>query len=251
MQRGFIQALLVFHWYHTEMKRLFVHSILPAVVIPVSLCALSLLFSCSLYAGDSMVGWYNGDPESTHVVSQQCYGDSSLRHYIFDRFQVPTTGWTITGVFSQNWIFGAPFDSAFWEIRKDMEEGKGGRVVYHGHDRVQLTPTSEKSQWGLGYRVSIDGLNLQLPPGTYWLAIAPIYPRYQDKHQRASHLGVSTEKNSVNAKVGTSAIYVDPVNSIFEGLHFLDMKYSDLGPAVFRGYAQGVLIKATPADSLR
>lgn len=186
------------------------------------------------------VGWYNGDPVESNVVAQQSYEDDPLRTYVFDRFKVPFPGWTVQGLFSRVWVNGPVFDAAMWEIRRGMDEGQGGTVVRHGRSRVRLTPSGKATVWGVGYKVEINNLDLHLMPGTYWLALVPVYPA-KSPHGSV-RLGVS-EADLIN-DIDECSIYVDPVGWVrieFSGSHF-DKIGKFITYKGFRGFPQGVVI---------
>jgi hypothetical protein len=116
--------------------------------------------------------WYNGDPTFTEpqnnngFISQDCVYFSSGR--IYDDFTVSSpNGWHVTSVYEwQDLNFGfTQIWGASWEIRQGISEGNPGTLVASG---VTSTPTVN------GWQVLVSGLDVTLPPGTYWLNVAPI-----------------------------------------------------------------------------
>jgi len=124
------------------------------------------------------IGWYNGDWRSGIPGRANWYSSSGDYARVYDDFIVPAGGWTVVGVFSINHMDFEGITKAAWEIRKDMMPGKGGRKVASG-----VSPATQTRVPGLGpfpadsligYRIQVDGLNLALAPGRYWLSVAPV-----------------------------------------------------------------------------
>jgi hypothetical protein len=125
--------------------------------------------------------WYNGDFNGLDGLSNaqgnNVYGTNVAT---YDDFILTSTT-TITGVFSHNLlnIGGAandPIPTAFWEIRSGVSANNGGTVVAGGTDAATKTPTGNFGVFSAydEYSIEVDGLNVTLGPGTYWLTVSPV-----------------------------------------------------------------------------
>lgn len=139
-----------------------------------TLSPLAFLRAQGVPAGN--VGWYNGDWQTgigglaNYYVSDQDFART------YDNFVVPAGGWTITSVFSSNdLISGAPLPTeAVWEIRSGVAAAKPGNLVAFGRGPVTKFSGIPYPGGSTLYRVQVEGLRVQLPPGTYWLSVAPL-----------------------------------------------------------------------------
>jgi hypothetical protein len=65
--------------------------------------------------------------------------------------------------------------TASWEIRKDLGPGREGTIVaFDVSPAVQTRIEGKTSPPLMPYRVEVSGLNMELPPGRYWVSVAPI-----------------------------------------------------------------------------
>ena len=118
--------------------------------------------------------WYNGDfngvnglaNERNTVVSQAA---------VYENFIVPTGQmWNITSVFSDN-LANTTIGAADWEIRSGVAEGNGGTLLGSGSNAAATVSLTGRSGFGfLEYMVQVNGLNLTLGPGTYWLNVTAV-----------------------------------------------------------------------------
>jgi hypothetical protein len=117
--------------------------------------------------------WYNGDFNNVNALpnEQNTFVEQSS---IYDNFIVPSPGWHVTSVFSDNLTF-ITVTGATWEIRSGVSEGNGGTVVASG---MTTTPVvTDTHRGGLGFpefMIEVTGLSVDLAPGTYWLNVTPI-----------------------------------------------------------------------------
>jgi hypothetical protein len=102
---------------------------------------------------------------------------------IYDDFNVSSpNGWHVTSIYENQDVGGAgPFGylsvyGATWEIRQGMSDGNAGTLIAAG---VTYAPTVTNIGNGF-YKVLIDGLDITLSPGTYWLNVTPIGLGYTD-----------------------------------------------------------------------
>ena len=140
-----------------------------------------LLFASPLFAGT--VYWYNGDSDGFATKINEV-GGSSGNGLIYDDFIVGPGGVNITGVFSNDLVLNIPASGAdsnapgvvtqaSWEIRSGVSAGSGGTLLDSGTDATTQTATGLNSGGFAVYDIQITGLNVNLGPGTYWLAVAP------------------------------------------------------------------------------
>ena len=117
--------------------------------------------------------WYNGD-WNTNTTFQNCQSCRFGDGWIYEDFDVPTGGWTLTGVFSNNFFEpGASPAFVFWEIRSGVSAGSGGMVIGNGTVPPSVAPTGRLLFGNIEEQVLAGGLALSLSPGRYWLAVVP------------------------------------------------------------------------------
>src|SRR5205814_3097354 len=93
---------------------------------------------------------------------------------VYDDFNVPSPGWSVTAVFSDN-LSSTTVTGALWEIRQGISEGNGGTLIASGMTMTPVVTPTGRSGFGFTeYMVEVIGLNVSLAPGTYWLNVTPI-----------------------------------------------------------------------------
>src|ERR1035438_6425204 len=135
--------------------------------------------------------WYSGDTSGPSTYANgEAYVTMPL-YWVFQDFVIPPSvpGWRITGVFSNNYFPPGldPVDpwweirsgmSAYWEIRTGLSARNGGAQVANGGPLITPVATGRTASSGSGmlteYNIPIQDLSLNLPPGHYWLAVAPV-----------------------------------------------------------------------------
>jgi len=138
----------------------------------------ALLCASPLFAGT--VYWYNGDSDNYNNLLNEDTGASGTA-LVYDDFVVGAGGVTVTGVFSNDVIENAISSNndpgvvtdANWEIRSGVSGGNGGTLVASGSGAATQTDTGLLSENFAVYNIDIEGLNVSLTPGTYWLAVIP------------------------------------------------------------------------------
>jgi hypothetical protein len=124
------------------------------------------------------VGWYNGDWQSGVPGPPNWYHFEQDFQRVYDDFVVPRGGWTVVGAFSDNHMDFNGVTEASWEIRSGMLPGVGGKPIASGMSPATQTviPGSGNSSAEplTNYRIQVDGLRVVLPPGRYWLSVAPV-----------------------------------------------------------------------------
>lgn len=149
------------------------------LILPGFLLLLSL---AAQQPGVGIVGWYSGEWQSGVPGLANWYVDSENHSRVYDEFQVPESGWTVTGVFSDNVLNQFPsVMQASWEIRRAMAPGNGGTLIASGiASAMQLSDPSviparyPPSEAAKHFRIQVTGLQVHLPSGRYWLSVAPV-----------------------------------------------------------------------------
>ena len=132
--------------------------------------------------GSGVIGWYNGEWQSGIPGLANWYLGPDRFARVYDEFEVPDGGWTIVGVFSDNGLYQfPPVTHAAWEIRRDMAPQRSGRVL-----AKDISPAAQKPDPSVTpdrypaheaakhFRIQVDGLQVRLPAGRYWLSVAPV-----------------------------------------------------------------------------
>src|SRR6266481_6581330 len=120
--------------------------------------------------------WYNGDFNGVNGLANEDNTSLGSGQFasVYDDFNVPSGGWTLTSVFSDN-LSNTKVTGATWEIRQGISEGNGGTLIASG---MTMTPVvTDTGRGGFGFQefmVEVTGLNVSLAPGTYWLNVTVI-----------------------------------------------------------------------------
>jgi hypothetical protein len=84
----------------------------------------------------------------------------------------------VISVFSNNRMDFDRVTQASWEIRSGMSEGSLGNLVASGIGAADQTIIPQMGPFPndpkIGYRIQVDDLRVSLPPGRYWLSVAPV-----------------------------------------------------------------------------
>jgi len=127
--------------------------------------------------------WYNGDwdgnqdAQAPNYVAFDCGEGGYGRTY--DDFVVSSpNGWKVTGVFANvfvdDWVDCFILADGMWEIRQGVYYGTPGTVVASGFlDGATVNATGNYTFLS-EYQILLTGLDISLPPGTYWLNVTPI-----------------------------------------------------------------------------
>jgi len=151
------------------MKRLFLTAITTLLLVGnVHTARAATLF----YGGD----WYgNGSGNGTATSVHR----SDLESVQFQNFIVPAgQSWQVSALFANHLIAPAPtlpIVSADWSIRSGVSVGNGGTLIASGANApVTLAPTGRGWNAYLEETFTVDGLNVILPAGTYWMSVTPL-----------------------------------------------------------------------------
>lgn len=195
-----------------------------------------------LPASSVTTGWYNGDWRSGVPGIANWFRSRADFSRIYDDFVVPEGGWTVVAVFSNNRTEFDQVTQSSWEIRSAMNSGAHGKLVASGLAHAAQTRIPGEGPFPgdplAGYRIEVDGLRVFLPPGRYWLSVAPVVPLGE-----RCYISATLGNNAIGLPVGDhQPTYLDrstpdrryPVVAETIGLR------GQLGVA--RNFSQGLLI---------
>lgn len=116
--------------------------------------------------------WYGGDLDGKAAIANVSNADYDT--IVYSDFRVPRGEiWSVDTVLAHH-VMDFSTSLAFWEIRKDMSEVEGGKLVRGGMATATLTPTGKQYGGMDEYALIVSGLKVFLRPGTYWLAVVPV-----------------------------------------------------------------------------
>lgn len=199
------------------------------------LLVIALLCAWTLPAAADTL-WYNGDLRSDSSAGALANVVNGLYDHsiVYDDFSVPSGGWTIDTVWSNNIMWsGFTASSAYWEIRSGVSYENGGTLVDSGTNTATQTATG-RSLYGFSeYTIQVTGLTINLAPGTYWLGVAPIGSGSED--QDGSFVSVTSGTNGVASVINnryfwanTDPLYA-PLFSEFYALRQVDFSMGVAG----------------------
>ena len=167
------------------------------------------------------VGWYNGDWQSGVPGLSNWYVSDSDFARVYDDFYVPEGGWTVVSVFSNNGMYEFPHvHQASWEIRSGMGAGRGGKLTASGVSAAVETPVATFNPGGVHFRIQVDGLHVQLPPGRYWLSVTPVGQGkcYMDATLGRNAAGDPLGNNGAGLYSSTrAALFYEPAEAVGRG----------------------------------
>jgi len=118
--------------------------------------------------------WYAGDVSGIAAADVQYPGGGQ---FLYDDFVLGSAS-TVGGFFGNYWLGSqASFtNQATWELRSGAGPGDGGTLLASGTDPATMTATGNtNSQLNLAeYTLTLTGLSVNLPAGTYWLGLFPV-----------------------------------------------------------------------------
>lgn len=130
---------------------------------------------CLFYGGDFDINHINANGlanETDGSFPGDPYGIATYQNFIADN------NWNVTGLFTNNLSTLSPA-SGYWEIRSGISEGNGGTLIASGTGSGSNFSHTATGRSGFGYNEYTDlvsGLNVNLVPGMYWLAVVPNDP---------------------------------------------------------------------------
>jgi hypothetical protein len=144
-----------------------------AAVLALALSAALALNTTAIAQAPPGSLWYNGDFNGVGYHANG-HNTSDPPDAVHDDFNVTSTGWNITAIFSDD-LLSTVVTGAIWEIRSGCSEGNGCTLVAAGSTPTPtVTPTGRSGFGYLEYTVEITGLHINLAPGTYWLSVTPL-----------------------------------------------------------------------------
>ena len=145
-----------------------------------------------------MILWYNGDFDSRNGLVNDRNTSTPLSA-VYDDFNVTGSGWTLDRVWSNDQM-NFTTTTADFEIRKGVSLNNGGMLVAAGTGLVATqTPTGRSFNNRAEFTVQISGLNINLAPGTYWLAVVPV-----GSGSGASFISTTSGANAVGTPPGNN-----------------------------------------------
>lgn len=191
-------------------------------------CFLLVALSCPIF-GD-VIGFYTGDFEPTNgnanALANERTGLVSAAS-TYQSFVVPTGGWTITRLFTNN-LLDFRLVSAYWEIRSGVSVGNGGTLLYSGTDSSATAVATGRQAFGLQEStVTVSGLSISLAPGTYWMAVTPENTGVTTRSYHSNTFGLNA--------VGSIPQNVAYFNSSFFGSNFDNANSYGVFPALSGG----------------
>jgi hypothetical protein len=188
---------------------------------PASVLLLAFALSlCTTKSAEAILLGYNGDPDNHSGLHNSFNGDYFPQFSPYDDFNV-TSPVNVTSVFSNNFMNYTGVTEAFWEIRKFVSEGVPGQLVAGGFS-TDVTQVANgfaipggpaNALMYTGYTITVQNLNVTLPPGKYWLAVSP--KALGSSSGSAAFLYTTSGTNAVGTPPGNNGnayIYADNPN---------------------------------------
>jgi len=158
--------------------------------------------------------WYNGDWNGvTGLGNAKNYQFADA--WVYDDFTVPAAGWTISGVFSNDFFSATTLPaSVFWEIRSGVSTGSGGTLIASGTTTPTITPTGRTLGVQTEDTITAGGLAVALAAGQYWLAVVPV----GSGSGANPFLSGTTGANCIGSPCGNdgNAFYYEPSNAALQ-----------------------------------
>ena len=180
----------------------------------IAVAALSVVTVCSTPTRATTL-WYNGNYDLNDAATNEnnvpinIGGTYKLEQaLVYDNFVVPVgLNYVLTSVFSNNQIaYSATPTTATWQIRTGLSAGKAGTLVASGDTAATETLETSSNASNANnylyneYQISAAVTGVTLPPGTYWLAVAP------------DSLGYYGDQSYIETTKGASAVGTPPGN---------------------------------------
>ena len=205
------------------MKKSAVLSLL--VVLFVATFAKAQCGNCAFYGGDFDPNNPNANGlanETDAIVGGSPYGAATYQNFTLFGSAL------VVGLFSNN-LSGLNPVTAYWEIRTGVSEGNGGTLVGSGTGAMTQTATGRSGFGLIEYRDEVDGMNLTLPGGQYWMAVVPNDPANANRSFNSNTFGL----NAVGSQQSNQQYW----NSAFFGANFTNAN----NEGVFQAFSQGVI----------
>ena len=179
----------------------------------------------------------NGGANALANETDATVGGDPYGAAVFQNFIVGGGGWNVTGVFTNNLSTNPAPTGGYWEIRSGVSEGNGGTLVASGTGSITNDLTG-RSGFGFNeYHNEVDGLSVNLTPGTYWVSVVP---------QCADCGGRTYESNTF----GTNSIGSQTNDQQFWNSTFFGVNYTNADTqGTFSAFSSGVVGTEVPEPS--
>jgi hypothetical protein len=186
------------------------------------------------YGGD-----FNGGDGNANGLSNEI--DSAVNGAAtYTPFTVDPAGWNVTGLFTNNLEDLGTLEGANWEIRSGVSEGNGGTLVASGSTSTPSVTSTGLNGFGFtDYEVEVDGLNIDLSAGEYWLSVVPVCSACQGRSFNGNATG-----GALNS-VGFQDINDSFFNSSAFGANFTNANNEGTFP-IFSAGVIGTVNSGTP-----
>ncbi|BDC47931.1 hypothetical protein F183_A02470 [Bryobacterales bacterium F-183] len=199
------------------------------------------LLPLSLPAFGDVIGFYSGDANGL-IVKNEITPRTPEGMSTYQSFVVPKGGWKVTRLFTNNDLSFTP-SSAHWEIRRGVSEGNGGTLLHSGVDNNPGFTATGRSGIFQEYSVTVAGLSIFLPQGSYWMSVTPVTT------SRESHLSFHSGSDGRNA-IGTPVLGEVYANSSAPFLNFNFTKISTIAGRSFPAFSAGVYIDPSATSAV-
>ncbi|MCC6151955.1 MAG: hypothetical protein IT461_17025, partial [Planctomycetes bacterium] len=158
--------------------------------------------------------------------------------FVYEDFTVPAgQTWTVTQLFSNNYMTAPTGTQADWEIRTGVATGTGGTLVGSGTGlNVSMYPTGRSAFGYTEYTVITHLATAQvLTAGTYFVGVRPVSTSFTGN----VYVSTTSGTNGVGSPLGNDLAFGNQVGTQFTGLAWEQL--SDGGsPPVYFDYSIGV-----------
>ena len=167
---------------------------------------------CLFYAGD-----FDSNASDANGLANEVDLIVSTGAATYTPFIVPKgKTWTVTGLFTNNFLFYATLDPAIspYEIRQGIPKagGNGGTLVCHGRKPATLTPTPANWFGIYIYVTKVDHIKgCRLPAGKYWMTVIPYCTNPNNSRCTTNRGFLSNDDGAMNHRFGP----LEPVNNSF------------------------------------
>ncbi len=191
--------------------------------------------NCYFYGGDFDPNNPNANGlanENDAIVGGNPYGAATYQNFVVGSGDyVAISGMFTNDLMSYRTTFPTVTGhlNAYWEIRKGVSEGNGGTLIASGSG-IDTVTTTGRSGFGYSeYHNEVDGVDVNLPAGTYWFAVVPVCTTCASRSFNSNAFGL----NSVGTQTNNEQFF----NSAFFGAIFTNAN----NEGVFQTFSSGVL----------
>ena len=215
------------------MRKLALLSLFSVLLFGAGTSAAQCPSGCLFYGGDFEENNPNANAlanENDAIVGGNPYGAATYQNFTHGQT------WNVTNLFTDN-LSGLNPQTGYWEIRTGVSEGNGGTLIASGTAPLTHTLTGRIDFGFAEYRDQVNGLDLTLAPGTYWMAVVPQDLNDANRSYNTNTFGLDS--------VGTQTSNDQFFNSPFFGSTFTNAS----NQGVFATFSSGVLGTEAPEPS--